>query len=239
MTEAVTARCSTARGRRIKRDVVVRLIGAAGGHCERPSCPTGWLWHELPNADAVKLAEVAHIVAASDEGPRGDAKVETSELASLANLILLCPNCHTIVDGAPEEYSVDVLRAWKADHERRLREFLSVRSFDFREDARKELSKILAQNKSVWDRYGPESDSAATPEGSRAWLRQVSEVIIPNNLRVSVLLDVNSNLLTPDELRVVAEFDNHRRALEDRHLGVDVGITAPRFPVDVENLFVD
>ncbi|MHA6524717.1 HNH endonuclease [Tessaracoccus sp. G1721] len=239
MTELI-AQCKRARGRNIKRDVVVRLVGAAGGFCERPSCPTGSLWHELPSGgDAVKLAEVAHIVAASDDGPRGDGEVATSELVAFQNLILLCPNCHTIVDRAPEEYSVAVLNGWKVAHERRLRELLSIRVFDTRAGARMELQRVLAQNRSVWERYGPESEAGATPEGSATWLRQVQCLILPNNTRLSALFEANARLLRAEEHQVVSAFDTHRRGLEDRHLGVDVGVAAPRYPSEVENLFID
>lgn len=237
MTEQVAARCEQARGRRIKRDVVVRLVAAAGGFCERPGCRTGSLWHELPNGDAVKLAEVAHIVAASDDGPRGREDVGTPDLVSFDNLILLCPTCHTIVDRAPDDYPVEALQAWKAAHEDRLRELLSVRVFESRSEARAELLRLLAQNRAAWEQYGPESESAAAAEGSGTWLREVQVVILPNNTRLSALLEANVGLLAADEHMVVAAFDTHRRGLEDRHLGVDVGVAAPRFPVEVENLF--
>jgi hypothetical protein len=187
----------------------------------------------------VKLAEVAHIVAASDDGPRGNEDVATRELVAFENLILLCPNCHTIVDRAPEEYPVAVLQNWKAAHEGRLRELMSIRVFDTRAEARIELLRILAQNGSVWARYGPESEAGATPESSATWLRQVQEIILPNNTRVTALMEANAHLLHPSEHHVVADFDTHRRGLEDRHLGVDVGVAAPRFPTEVENLFID
>lgn len=231
------ARCQKARGRNISQQVVVRLVGAAGGFCERPGCPTGSLWHELSSGDAVKLAQVAHIVAASDDGPRGDADADTPMLVAFDNLILLCPNCHTIVDRAPDEFTVAVLLGWKAEHEGRLRQLLSVRIFHTRAEARTELLRLLAQNKAAWERYGPGSEPAATPEGSRTWLQQVQEVILPNNTRVSTMLQGNAHLLTAEEHRAVAEFDTHRRGLEDRHFGVDVGVAAPRFPPGMENVF--
>lgn len=239
MTE-MSSECTGARGRRIKREIVVRLVAAAGGFCQRPNCPTGSLWHELPSSgDAVKLAEVAHIVAASDEGPRGDQQVSTPDLVAFENLILLCPNCHTIVDRAPAEHPVALLRTWKTEHERRLRELLSVRIFETRLEARTELLRTLAQSRSVWERYGPGSEAGSTPEGASTWLRQVQNVILPNNARLSALFEANSHLLHDDEHQIVADFETHRRGLEDRHLGVDVGVAAPRFPPEVDNLLRD
>lgn len=142
-------KCPEARGRRVKDKVVLRLVGAAGGWCEKPDCPTGSLWHELPAGDAVRLAEVAHIVAASDEGPRGSEEVATEELVGFDNLILLCPNCHTIVDRAPEEFPVERMRQWKSEHETRLRSLLGVKIFGTRAEALVELRRLLAPGKVV------------------------------------------------------------------------------------------
>lgn len=232
-------RCVAARGRKISDKTVLRLVGAASGCCERPECPTGWLWHELPNGDAVRLAEVAHIVAASDDGPRGDSAVSTEDLVSVDNLILLCPNCHTIVDGASEDYPVERLKQWKSEHESRVRAILQVERFASRREAHRELQRLLAQNQAVWSLYGPESPAARNPESAATWLREVADVILPTNARISALLEVNAGLLTPNEHEVVGVFDAHRRGLEARHLGIDVGVAAPRFPASIETVFGD
>lgn len=232
-------KCPEARGRRVKDKVVLRLVGAAGGWCEKPDCPTGALWHELPAGDAVRLAEVAHIVAASDEGPRGNEEVETEELVGFDNLILLCPNCHTIVDRAPEDFSVEQMRQWKSDHETRLRSLLGVKVFETRAEAVVELRRLLSLGKVVHTTYGPGSPASGHPESAGTWRREVAEVILPNNTKISALFEVNAGLLRADEFAVVGEFDAHRRALEARHMGVDVGVTAPQFPTAVENVFSD
>lgn len=232
-------KCPEARGRRVKDKIVLRLVGAAGGWCEKPDCPTGSLWHELPAGDAVRLAEVAHIVAASDEGPRGNEEIETEELVGFDNLILLCPNCHTIVDRAPEAFPVERMRQWKSEHESRLRSLLGVKAFATRAEALVELRRLLASGKVVHATYGPGSPASGQPESAATWRREVAEVILPNNTKVSALFEVNAGLLRAEEFAVVGEFDAHRRGLEARHLGVDVGVAAPRFPTAVENVFSD
>ena len=40
-----------------------------------------------------------------------------AELNAVENLIVLCPNHHTRVDGQPETYTADLLREWKQTHE--------------------------------------------------------------------------------------------------------------------------
>jgi hypothetical protein len=232
-------KCVAARGRKISDKTVLRLFAAASGRCERPECQTGWLWHELPNGDAVRLGEVAHIVAASDDGPRGDSAVSTAELVSVDNLILLCPTCHTIVDGAPDEYPTERLKQWKSEHESRVRAILQVERFATRPQAHRELQRLLAQNAAVWSVYGPDSPASVDPESAGTWLREVAEVILPTNARISALLEVNAELLTADEHEVVGLFDAHRRGMEARHLGIDVGVAAPRFPAAIKTVFSD
>jgi hypothetical protein len=235
--EMVTSRCARSRGRRIPRDTVVRLVGASGGHCERPSCPTGFLWHEFADGSAVRLGEVAHIVAASVEGPRGDTEVREHELVSYANLLLLCPTCHTIVDGAPREYTTDILRRWKVDHESRLTEILGVARYETRDQAHAQLVRLLQANRVVWERYGPESREAWKPEMAATWSTEVKDVILPNNARIGRLLEVNAALLSPDEQQTVAEFSAHSRAFELRHLAGVVNVAAPRFPDGLNTVF--
>lgn len=232
-------RCPAARGRAVRTTTVLQLVAAAGGWCQKPGCPTGFLWHELPDGGAVRMAQVAHIVAASDDGPRGDAGVSTSGLVAFENLILLCPTCHVVVDGAPEHYPTELLKSWKSSHEGRLRALLGVDVFPTRAAARSQLQRLLAQNRQVWSLYGPDAETAHSPESSTTWLREVREVILPNNTRISAMLETNAHLLLTAEHEVVAQFDAHRRALEARHFGVDVGVVAPRFPAQVEALFVD
>src|SRR5665647_1827404 len=71
----------------------------------RPECPTGFLWYELEDGSAIKLAQVAHIVAASTQGPRAGPGATDDSLTSIKNLVLLCPTCHVLVDRAPHHES--------------------------------------------------------------------------------------------------------------------------------------
>ncbi|KIX79308.1 hypothetical protein SF23_01180 [Streptomyces sp. MBRL 10] len=144
--------------------------------------------------------------------------------------MLLCLNCHTIVDRAPEEYSVEVLREWKASHELRIAEALGVVRYARREQARSALVRLLDDNRRIWELYGPESPRAWQPETSSVWFRNVRDVVLPNNSRILRILEVNYHLLTVAERPLVAEFSAHARALEQRHLGGVVDPSAPRFP---------
>lgn len=236
MAETVKSQCATNPGRNIPRDTILRLIGAAAGHCEKPSCPTGFLWHELVDGTAVRLAEVAHIVAASSSGPRGDSGFTGPQLVLFENLLLLCPNCHTIVDRAPAHFPLEMLREWKAEHEGRIAEMLGVGRYATRDAARLVIRRLLAENRAVWAIYGPESEDAWKPEVQEAWLREVAEVILPNNSRIEKLLEVNSHLLTDDEEITAAAFRAHVRAMEARHLLGVANPSAPRFPAEMHDI---
>ena len=70
--------------------------------------------------DHAYIGEIAHIVADSRQGPRGDSPLTDEERDRHENLVLLCRVCHKVVDSQPLTYSVSVLRAIKADHEGRI-----------------------------------------------------------------------------------------------------------------------
>lgn len=241
-SETLSLTCSQSgrRGRRIARDTVARLLAAGGGFCYRPHCPTGFLWHELEDGSAVKLAQVAHIVAASTQGPRGDPDAAETRLTSIGNLVLLCPTCHVIVDGAPEQFTVEVIEDWKRNHEGRVTAALGVRRFSTPDDLRDEVEALLLENRTLWELYGPDSEAARTlsPDAPAAWRREVIRTVIPNNSHLLRLLDENKRLLNAQDQRAVAQFRVHAVALEDRHLGGITNTSAPRFPNEMNSLLM-
>jgi hypothetical protein len=104
---------TASRGKTPKADMI-GLWTRAGSLCSFPGC-----LRELTYGDeAPRLrGEMAHIVASSDVGPRGDPDFPADERNRYANLILLCPNHHQEIDAEESSYDVDALRAMKADHE--------------------------------------------------------------------------------------------------------------------------
>lgn len=90
----------------IPETVKCRLWGLAAGRCQYRGCQ-----HELWKDDLTKAefnsAYIAHIVADSPDGPRGD-KVRSAQLKDrIENLMLMCDVHHRLidkgdVDGHPE-----------------------------------------------------------------------------------------------------------------------------------------
>ena len=64
------------------------------------------------------LGEICHIRARRKGGPRYDPSLSEEQKNSAANLVLLCPTCHTLVDkDRSGAFSVEWLEAIKAEHE--------------------------------------------------------------------------------------------------------------------------
>lgn len=71
------------------------------------------------DGEPVSNVEIAHIRGAVPGSPRYDLTMTDDERRSFANLILLCTPHHKIVDRLhPDDYPVEVLADWKAQHER-------------------------------------------------------------------------------------------------------------------------
>jgi hypothetical protein len=62
------------------------------------------------------LAEIAHIIADSREGPRGKSPLNEDDRNRYDNLLVLCPDHHKVIDSQPNTYSVQVLKQIKIDH---------------------------------------------------------------------------------------------------------------------------
>jgi len=94
------------------RDVKI-LWGRAGNRCAFPNCRI-----ELtPDGKTDTLGVMAHIVAKSPQGPRGNSDMSIDERDDYSNLILLCPTHHKIIDASPEEWTVEKLLQLKREHE--------------------------------------------------------------------------------------------------------------------------
>lgn len=110
---------ATSEKRSIPRKTELLLWVRAGGRCEFDGCNEYLIAHHVTQRKG-KYGEVAHIVAFSDAGPRGDAE-RPSEIHEVDNLMLLCHRCHVLIDRErPDDFPVDVLRKHKIEHEERI-----------------------------------------------------------------------------------------------------------------------
>ena len=106
--------------RQPKADTRVLLFTRAGGRCEFDNCNRYLLTHHVTHQSG-NFAQMAHIVAFRRAGPRGEAPISSAERNDLSNLMLLCPQCHKLIDDNPDLYPVEALQGFKKDHEDRIR----------------------------------------------------------------------------------------------------------------------
>lgn len=96
------------------------LLARSGGVCAFPGCGKALIESGNDQDEDAFIGEVAHIVADSRQGPRGDEEMTDTDRDRHPNLVLLCQNCHDRVDKQPRTFSVPVLRQIKAEHEGRI-----------------------------------------------------------------------------------------------------------------------
>jgi hypothetical protein len=97
------------------------LFAHSGNMCAFPGCGKRLVEPGTAHDSAAVLAEIAHIVADSRQGPRGNSLLSDADRDRHPNLILLCGDHHKVIDSQPNTFSVSVLRQIKADHEDRIR----------------------------------------------------------------------------------------------------------------------
>lgn len=206
------------------------LWGRAAGKC-------AWCNLDLlPSLPGGVLGEMAHIIGRRKSGPRGEeVTLSNDELNHYDNLILLCPTHHKMIDKDPEKYSSADLHKMKDDHEsRRLaQEFGEIVSlFQY-------ALKLLDENKSILDMWGPRSPAAIRNPASQVydlWAIRKTARIIPNNNEIIKAFEKNLNLLSVDQNKIFVEFKNHAVAFEENtHERLDRE-AVPEFPLSFRNM---
>jgi hypothetical protein len=96
----------------------LQLWVKSAGRCEFKGCNTP-VWYNGLTLSEGNFAEVAHIIGSSKDGPRGTDQSEELQV-DFCNLMLLCQRCHKEIDNHPEKYPIELLCAWKQEHENRI-----------------------------------------------------------------------------------------------------------------------
>ncbi|NMN03804.1 MULTISPECIES: SAVED domain-containing protein [unclassified Novosphingobium] len=93
----------------------------SGGRCEYRGCNVDLVGDLIANNDDGLFGFIAHIVADSPNGPRGDAIRSPLLAADLNNLMILCHRHHKIVDvDEKDAHTEEMLLAMKEEHEARI-----------------------------------------------------------------------------------------------------------------------
>jgi len=220
---------------------VKRLLWArSGGFCQNPSCQKDFFVF-FADGTITSIEELAHIIAKSDKGPRSEEKIDIKLKDEYENIILLCPNCHTLVDKNPDQYPVKILKEWKRNHEQRIKDLFEVPIYQDRKSLRREIHKILLGNKQIFQTYGPHSrhSNSLLTDAQKAWIRYVHTKILPNNRKVVQLLSKNIHLLTEEEKLIFEKFKIHQEAFEYNHVSGDKNSSASLFPLEMWEILKD
>lgn len=215
-----------------------RLFAASAGYCQNPACSKELFIDAA--GKPIHIAEMAHVFAANDGGPRAKPDLSQEERGAFENLVMLCANCHTTVDKASEAYSDDMMLGWKREHANKLQGLFGAVKFDDRSAARQIMERLLAENYAIFKQYGPHIDAAHNPESGAAeqWKRKMLVRILPNSRRMLAILDANRHLLRDDEKATLEQFRQHIDDLEAFHIE-GVKENASQFPSEFSKIMKD
>lgn len=210
------------------------LWSESGGYCQRPQCAE-YLFADDSDVD---FAEMAHIVAATTGGPRDAPVIQLSdeERARHSNIAVLCANCHTVVDKDPDNHPVELMRQWKTRHQDKLRQALGTPEFKNRAQARAYVEPLLAQNRTIFDIYGPRQDDFSE-ERAALWRRHAVQTVVPNNAAVLRAVRQNRGLLSPAERDAADRFAIHVGEFEARHVLGEWPAGSQMFPNGMGTIF--
>lgn len=217
------------------------LWANAAGRCSFTDCQCRLCTDDAGNSAPFTLGEMAHICGEKSGANRHDPSQTTEERDDYANLILLCPNHHTMIDKSENEkrYSVEVLQAMKSNHEKFVGERLHPHAFIDKRQVAERIFPLLKQNHDVFLAYGPHSEIARRNPESDAhgiWKSERLATIIPNNRIMAKLTAANAELFTADEQAIFKKFELHARSYEKWVNDEITYESVVRFPIDFDAL---
>lgn len=185
----------------------------------------------------MSVAERAHVIARSKGGPRGDSLLSAEDRDEYDNLLLLCANCHAMVDKYPSDFPISRLMKWKDDRREAVASLFDVPIYESRRALADAIAEPLEMNRNLHAEYGPGADKGpADFDAASMWRRVVLETVIPNNRKVAQVLRKNEGLLTSKERSILTTFEIHREGLEFNYLSGDKNSAVPVFPETMDSL---
>jgi len=138
----------------IPERVKVRLWGKAAGRCEYEGCNKP-LWLDSLTKAEFNIAYIAHIIADSPDGPRGDVVLSEKLKDDIENLMLMCDEHHRLIDYEDVEgHPVERLQAMKRKHETRIELLTSL--------SKSKQSHVLLYGANIGQHHAPVSWEKAT-----------------------------------------------------------------------------
>lgn len=199
-----------------------QLWGQCGGFCQNPSCNKP-LFREVED-ESVSIANVAHIIGHGSSGPRSDHELALHiDRDGVGNLIMLCLECHKVVDELEEKFSVEEMQSWKAAHATKIKALFSIPNIKDERELLIEINDLLEANAALFRECGPYSANVLGGlggDGLRVWKKRCLDTILPNNQRIIALIENNKrNFAYPwDIYPKMLEYKIHADAFQDNCL---------------------
>lgn len=105
----------------IPQKEVKLLWGRSGSRCAK--CQKDIIRETVEDCDYL-IGKMAHIEGENPGSARYNQNMTDKDRNKYENLILLCPNCHDIIDNDPDKYTIDKIKQIKKDHENWVRDSL-------------------------------------------------------------------------------------------------------------------
>jgi HNH endonuclease len=196
------------------------LWSGAAGRCSFAGCYQRLCHLGAGAAAPYTLGEMAHICGEKPDANRHNPSQTQKQRDDYANLLLLCPNHHTLIDKKENEavYTVPKLLEMKAAHEVNVLKILD--SAGMRNEIRiaGEILILLEENKQSWLKYGPLSDVARKEPHNEAvyavWVSEKLSVIVPNNRKIVEILSEKRHIFAPPKQILISTFMLHARSYE-------------------------
>ncbi|MGI4848563.1 MAG: nucleotidyltransferase domain-containing protein [Janthinobacterium lividum] len=199
-----------------------QLWGQCGGFCQNPSCNKP-LFREVEE-ESVSIANVAHIIGHGSSGPRSDHELaEHLDRDGVSNLIMLCLECHKVVDELEKKFSVGDMQSWKAAHATKIKTLFSIPNIKDERELLIQVNDLLEENAALFRECGPYSTNVLGGlggDGLRVWKKRCLDTILPNNQRIIALIENNKrNFPYPWDLYPrMLEYNIHADAFQDNCL---------------------
>jgi hypothetical protein len=225
----------------ITQKAIKILWANAAGRCSFSDCKQRLCFGEVGEAACYIIGEMAHICGEQSGSNRHNPLQTPTERDAYDNLILLCPNHHSLID-KPEnekEFTVELLQSMKKQHECFVSGLLDKPLFRNKHDVACYLYPLMKENHEVFINFGPHSEIARRNPESDAhavWLLERLTTIIPNNRRMLGIADTFCNLFGPSEQQTLVKFSLHVRSYE-RWVRDEISYEGVRrFPVEFDAL---
>ncbi|MBP0021423.1 MAG: nucleotidyltransferase domain-containing protein [Cyanobacteria bacterium SBLK] len=181
--------------KKIATSIKRKLWSQCGGYCQNPNC-NKYLFLDI-NDKSVTIAEVAHIIGAGRSGPRSEHTLaQFIDKNGINNLIILCLECHKVIDALEEQYSVGEIIKWKNQHSEKISALFQIPKITDENKILQEVNDLLEENKLIFDEYGPFSKKAiesSSGDVQKIWKKKCLETILPNNQKIIDLIHHNKN----------------------------------------------